>query len=149
MIHPWMFLKWWIPYPKFSKNLYTQSIKQLKNLLYIVTSHEKARAHRSKAFTFAARYCDPKPVACRGPRGVVWRWQTEKGVCRLSEISSIVQHYIFIRRLKRDVLKQMPKLNRTRMVLVPSETELEKAQEDLGKLFSKRKLPGLTRGQLA
>jgi SNF2 family DNA or RNA helicase len=111
MIHPWMFPKWFVPFPK------------------TVTTHEQARAYTPKLFGYANDYCDPFPIRIPGRHFLQWR--TEKGVGRLSEISSIAQHYLFIRRLKAEVCKQLPKLNRTRMVLVPDEKELRQAQEDL------------------
>lgn len=53
IIHPWIFDNFWTPYPKHIK------------------SSDAARAYKPKKFSYVHRYCDPKPIPCKGPRGVI------------------------------------------------------------------------------
>lgn len=71
---------------------------------------------------FAWRFCKP--------RWTPWGWKYD-GACNLSKLNRILQNNCMIRRLKKDVLKELPEKNRAVVSFkLKSYQEYDKAQED-------------------
>lgn len=113
MIQPWMFPRWWVPYPR-------------------LKSHEAAIAYKpdEKRHSYASRYCDPKPEHIRSAGGCLkLRWNC-RGRSRVKELGDILRHYLYLRRTKAECRSDLPEKNRMRIML---ETEQKTAQDSMRK----------------
>lgn len=80
--------------------------------------------------SFAHRYCDPKPEFV--PGGGV-RWQ-QKGTVRVAELRAFLKTFILIRRRKEEVIPELDKIRRERIIFLLPSRLLFQTHADMAKL---------------
>eukprot|EP00920_Eleutheroschizon_duboscqi_P012094 GHVT01028981.1.p1 GENE.GHVT01028981.1~~GHVT01028981.1.p1 ORF type:complete len:364 (-),score=19.00 GHVT01028981.1:26-1093(-) len=84
----------------------------------------------SNFFEFGIRYCEGK----QNP----WGWDFS-GSCNLEELVIVLQEKIMIRRLKKDVIKQLPAKTRQMVVLDPASVKVSKVMKASSQLVDRKK----------
>src|SRR5574344_2833085 len=79
---------------------------------------------------FAIRYCRAFVQEIRTRQGVKRLWNTE-GSSNEEELQDILRSFLMIRRLKQDVLPQLPKKIRQLIIVPPEKTAAVKAEKKL------------------
>lgn len=98
---------------------------------WFTTFHHGPSFPRKDVFYFANRYCDPKLEFIRGKR----IWNTS-GSSKLSELGAICRR-VTVRRLKSDVLTQLPEIERERVHICMSSVPAPEVPEGANPLNDK------------
>lgn len=115
IVHPWMFPTYFKPYPMWIKKVDT------------ARTFDREIHNREKWFDYGRRYNNPQPQFIPG---AIIKW-TLKGNSRLDELAAVLQHFLFIRRTKQQVLPNLRPIKRRRILFHLDDRELADSERDL------------------